>query len=157
MKTMDEITKQVVVDIKTNPNFKYRAPFGYDEEITEDDYKLINELFKTFMTIFPAFRQAWPTQDDFQRAKREWIKSFKLANLSDAEKIKRGVDRFRLAPTPFVPSPGQFIAMCDEFPKNEERCKIPFYAKSALESDSLKEKRKKDARRHLDALYDKLK
>lgn len=157
MKTMDEITNKIVVDIKTNPNFKYRPPFGYDDEIKEADYALINELFKTFTGIFPAFRKAWATDEDFQRAKREWVKSFKLANLSDSEKIKIGVNKYRLAPTPFVPSPGQFIAMCDEYPKNEERCKIPFYAQSALESDSLKAKRKSDARRHLDALKERLK
>lgn len=157
MKSIEEIANKVVVDIKTANKFKYRPPFGYEEEFTEQNYKIVNKLFKTFITIFPAFRQAWSTQSDFDAAKREWMKAFKAANLSDVEKIKIGVNRYRLAPTPFVPSPGQFIAMCDEFPKNEERCKIPFYTKSTLESDSLKEKRKKDARRHLDALYDSLK
>lgn len=157
MKPIDEIANKVVIDIKTANKFKYRPPFGYDEEFTEQNYKIVNKLFKTFIIIFPAFRQSWSTQNDFEAAKREWMKAFKLANLTDVEKIKRGVDKYRLLPIPFVPSPGQFIAMCDEFPKNEERCKIPFYAKSALESDSLKAKRKSDARRHLDALKAHLK
>lgn len=157
MKSINEIASKVVVDIKTNPNFKYRPPFGYEDEFSEHDYKVVNKLFKTFTTIFPAFRQAWPSQNDFEAAKREWMKAFKLAKLTDVEKIKRGVDKYRLAETPFVPSPGQFIAMCDEFPKNEERCRIPFYAQSALESDELKSKRKSDAKRHLDALKAHLK
>ena len=152
MKPIDEITKQVVVNIKNASKFKYKPPFGYDEEFTEQNYKIVNKLFKTFVTIFPAFRQAWNTQNDFEAAKREWMKAFKLANLTDIEKIKRGVDKYRLAPTPFVPSPGQFIAMCDEFPKNEERCRIPFYAQSAIESDEIKERRKRDARKHFDAI-----
>lgn len=156
MKQINEIASQVVVDIKTNPKFTYRPPFGYPDEFSEQDYKVVNKLFKTFVTIFPAFRQAWATQDDFEAAKREWMKAFKLAKLVDIEKIKIGVNKYRLAATPFVPSPGQFIAMCGMSP-NEERCRVPFYAQSALESDELKAKRKADAKRHLDALKAHLK
>lgn len=152
MKAMSEVTNNVIVDIKTNPNFKYRPPFMHEDEFSEQDYKLINKLFATFTAIFPAFKQAWPSQQDFESAKREWMKAFKLANLNDAVKIKIGMDRYRLASTPFVPSPGQFIAMCDEFPKNEERCRLPFYAQCAIESDEIKERRKLAARKHMDAI-----
>ncbi len=151
MKHINEIASQVVVDIKTSPKFTYRPPFGYEEEFSEQDYKVVNKLFKTFVIIFPAFRQAWATQDDFEAAKREWMKAFKLAKLTDIEKIKIGVNKYRLAATPFVPSPGQFIAMCGMSP-DEERCRIPFYAQCAIESDEIKERRKLAARKHMDAI-----
>lgn len=155
MKPMNEINKGVVVDLKTN-NFKYRPPFMYQDEFSESDYVLVNELFKTLIRIFPAFKQAWPTADEFEGAKREWMKAFKLAKLMDSIAIQRGVDKYRLAPTPFVPSPGQFIAMCG-IGVGEDRCKLPFFEKYGIESDEIKEKRKQSARKHLDALYETLK
>jgi hypothetical protein len=151
MKIISELTNQVVVDIKTNPKFEYRPPFGKTDDFSDQDYAIVNKLFKTFVTIFPAFRNAWPTQQEFDAAKKEWMKAFKLAKLTDVEIIKIGVNKYRLAETPFVPSPGQFIAMCGVSP-SEERCRIPFYAQSAIESDEIKERRKKDARKHLDAI-----
>jgi hypothetical protein len=91
----------------------YREPFiDPAPKFTEADYKLINDLFVVFQSIFPAFKQAWPTQSEFENSKREWIKAFKLVNLCDLETIKIGVNKFRLLENPFVPSPGQFIAMC---------------------------------------------
>jgi Replication protein P len=154
MKPINEITG-VVIDLKTN-NFKYRPPFMNKEEFSEQDYALVNELFKTLIRIFPAFKQAWPTTEEFEGAKREWMKAFKLAKVIDSVAIQRGVDKYRLASTPFVPSPGQFIAMCGVHP-DQDRCKLPFFEKYGIESDEVKERRKNSARKHLDALYETLK
>ncbi len=82
-------------------------------EFSDKDYRIVNKLFVTFQSIFPAFKQAWPSEFEFETAKREWIKAFKQVNLTDVNLIKIGVERFRLLPCPFVPSPGQFIAMCN--------------------------------------------
>ena len=79
---------------------------------------LVNQLFATLQAIFPAFRQAWPTQPDFEMAKREWTKAFMQSGLTQIEQIRIGVKRFRLLDVPFVPSPGQFITMC--YPTPEE-------------------------------------
>ena len=86
-------------------------------QFTDEDFKFINNLFKVMQGIFPAFLQAWPTESELRQAKIQWIKSFRLANLTRAEDISRGMDKFRLSESPFVPSPGQFIAMC----KKEQR------------------------------------
>lgn len=94
-------------------NYNYREPFmDPNPKFTEEDYKIVNKLFLTFQSIFPAFKQAWPTETEFENAKREWMKAFKQVGLKDIEIIKMGVAKFRLLETPFVPSPGQFIAMC---------------------------------------------
>jgi hypothetical protein len=156
MKKIDEINKDLLSDNPANTNFKYRPPFAYEDEYSEKDYTVINELFKTFSEIFPAFRQAWRSQNEFEGAKRQWMKAFKLAKLIELQAIQRGVDKYRLAPTPFVPSPGQFIAMCG-IGVGEDRCKLPFFEKYGIESDEIKEKRKQSARKHLDALYETLK
>ena len=80
--------------------------------------ELINLLFQKLQAIFPAFRLAWPSQIDYERAKREWMKAFIDAGLSDYSLIRVGIKRFRLLDKPFVPSPGQFIKMC--FPTPED-------------------------------------
>lgn len=73
---------------------------------------VVNMIFRTLTTIFPAFRQAWPSQPDFDEAKKEWVKAFIQAGISDVGQIKYGIDSFRLLRNPFIPSPGQFIALC---------------------------------------------
>lgn len=107
LKPINEILKEM------NPKglYEYMPPFG-QPIFTERDYRIVNKLFVTFQHIFPAFRHSWPTDAEFEGAKREWMKAFKQADLTDIELIKRGVDKFRILPNPFVPSPGQFIEMC---------------------------------------------
>jgi len=73
---------------------------------------IINMLFRTLTSIFPAFKQAWPSEPDFEDAKKEWLKAFIQAGITDINQIKNGVNAFRLMANPFVPSPGQFIALC---------------------------------------------
>ncbi len=108
----------IVVDINLKKPFQYRPPFNVEElTFTEYDYRVVNKLFKTFTHIFPAFRNAWSTQEEFESAKREWMKAFKVSKLVDVEKIKYGINKYRLLPNPFAPSPGQFISMCEPTPE----------------------------------------
>lgn len=108
MKKVDDILKEM------NPKslYQYSEPFMNKPSFTQDDYQLVNELFKTIIGFFPAFKQAWPADAEFEQAKREWMKAFKQVGLNDMDDIKRGVDKFRILANPFVPSPGQFIEMC---------------------------------------------
>lgn len=111
MEKMDNLVK----DLTTKKLYQYREPFHNETEaFTEEDYKIVNRLFITFQTIFPAFRHAWGTEAEFENAKREWMKCFKEFGLTDLEAIKRGVNKFRGASSPFVPTPGQFLKMCEK-------------------------------------------
>jgi hypothetical protein len=95
-------------------NYQFNQPFvDSNPKFTDEDYKIVNDLFLIFQSIFPAFKQSWPTETDFENAKREWLKAFKYAKLTEIESIKRGVNKFRISASPFVPSPGQFISMCN--------------------------------------------
>ena len=91
---------------------------------------IIHMLFRTLTSIFPAFRQAWPSEPDFEEAKKEWLKAFIQAEITDIYQIKEGVNAFRLMTNPFVPSPGQFIALCKPsrkslgIPENNEAYRI---------------------------------
>lgn len=74
--------------------------------------KIINYLFEQLSVIKPAFKQAWPTDKEFQSAKYQWIRAFMDAGLRDINRIKKGMETYRLKPTAFIPSPGEFIDMC---------------------------------------------
>ncbi len=129
-------------------NYNYREPFvDPAPKFTEEDYKVVNELFAVFRSIFPAFRQAWPTDEDFERSKREWIKAFKLSNLNSLETIKLGVDKYRLLENPFVPSPGQFIAMC-----KEEKSEVPAFYIPLPKPEVSVEKQKAEMQKIMESL-----
>lgn len=82
----------------------------------ENAIDVVNQLFEKLILIKPAFKQAWPTERDFQFAKREWIIAFRDAKINSLQQLKRAIDYFRLSPKDFIPSPGQFIAMCQNKP-----------------------------------------
>lgn len=81
-------------------------------DICPQTQNIIHDLFETLKAISPAFKQAWPSDKEYNMAKYQWILAFMQCGLKDGEKIKRGVDRFRLLGKAFVPTPGEFIALC---------------------------------------------
>lgn len=80
--------------------------------------KIVNEIFDRLLAMSPGYRAAWPTENSFQATKREWMNAFKLANLTNVNRIKKGLDKARLNPNPFIPSPGQFIDWCKVEPED---------------------------------------
>ena len=40
--------------------------------ISDETAHVVNILFRELKAIFPAFRQAWPTDQEFNRAKSNW-------------------------------------------------------------------------------------
>lgn len=104
-----------ISDITSEIDFN---PFqGSKDNFDEQDALVINNLFLCLQSIFPAFKQAWPNNDLFEKAKKEWTKAFSEAKLNDIRKIKIGISKYRLSQSPFVPTPGQFIEMCNPTPK----------------------------------------
>lgn len=73
---------------------------------------VVNYLFERLIAINPAFRQAWPTEQEFKATKKEWVLAFIDAKINKIEQLKRGLSKVRVDPSPFIPSPGAFIAHC---------------------------------------------
>jgi len=74
--------------------------------------RVVNELFKELVSINPAFKQAWPTEQEFINTKRQWMMAFEEAGISSIEQVKKGLKAVRLSSRPFIPSPGWFIDKC---------------------------------------------
>lgn len=79
--------------------------------------RVVNSLIKELKAIFPAWRQAWPDDDDLQAYKRSMTKGFIAEGITSVEQIRFGVRACRTLPTNFVPSVGSFIAMCKPTPE----------------------------------------
>lgn len=80
--------------------------------------QVINWLFSELRSNFSAFKQAWPTNDEFTAAKKVWLKAFMLAGINRIEQLQHGLNKCYLMETPFVPTAGQFIAWCKPNPRD---------------------------------------
>jgi len=85
-----------------------------DDGIEQKTFEIINKLFTELQAIFPAFKNAWPTNDCFREAKKQWLLAFMEANLCNMDQIKKGLKKCRSSQNPFAPSVGEFIAWCRE-------------------------------------------
>ena len=94
---------------------------------------VVNALFKELQAIFPAWKQAWPTDEALKTAKRSWTKAFMVQGIKQIEQIRFGIENCRQVIKPFAPSVGEFIAMCQPTP---EMLGIPSHEKAYAEAVS---------------------
>lgn len=100
-----------VKDIAVNP-FEHVEPKSKEQQSRESTEKLINGLFAELRAICTAWRQAWPDQRTHDLAKDHWVGGFMDAGINRVEQIEFGLKKQRQSVKPFVPSIGEFIAMC---------------------------------------------
>ncbi|TWI48048.1 phage replication protein P [Pseudomonas duriflava] len=109
MKNVVDITKSLpAVMGKAKPEEIKPAPAFIDEKSA----RVVNSLFRELQSIFPAWRQAWPTDKALDHAKATWTKGFRDAGITSIEQIKFGIQACRSLGTDFAPSVGKFIQMC---------------------------------------------
>jgi hypothetical protein len=92
---------------------------------------VVNALFKELQAIFPAWKQAWPTDDALGAAKRSWVKAFIVAEINTLEQIRYGLQNCRQHGSDFAPSVGKFIKWCLPTP---EMLNIPSHDKAFREA-----------------------
>lgn len=90
---------------------------GEPPSIDNGSAKVVNALFRELQSCFPAWRQAWPTDDAMAAAKKTWIKGFAAAGITSIEQIKYGIEQCRMMPSDFIPSVGKFIELCKPTPE----------------------------------------
>lgn len=110
-KKIQEVLSQVNIGENYSEN-NFRQQKDKNKSLDDETMSIVNNLFLTMQQIFPAFKQAWPTQAIYEGAKKQWVKAFMDANLTDVTRINKGLSKFRQMKNPFVPSAGQFIAWC---------------------------------------------
>lgn len=88
------------------------TPKPTHESISKDAAKVVNLLFKQLKAVYPAWRNAFPTDEEFEYAKKTWTMAFIENSISTIDQIKQGTRRARKSGSPFWPSVGEFIALC---------------------------------------------
>ncbi|NKI74183.1 DNA replication protein [Dickeya sp. CFBP 2040] len=76
--------------------------------------QLFNSLFRQLRVIFPAVNAHIKTQAELDELRQQWTRAFAENGINTPVLIQVGLQRARLSETPFLPSPGQFIAWCRE-------------------------------------------
>ncbi len=82
------------------------------QDYDEITISVVNQLFRDLFAIKPAFKNAFDSDIDLQHCKRQWMAAFKDAGIDSIERLKLGIKKTRLKPSPFFPSPGEFIVLC---------------------------------------------
>ncbi len=91
------------------------APQPLDRRLHHEIEKLMNEFFEGLKQVFPAsVSTAWRNAGDEAAAKRQWIAAFAENGINNRQQLAAGMRRARASGSPFLPSPGQFIAWCKQ-------------------------------------------
>lgn len=81
-------------------------------EVRRATEQLINRLFADLRSIYPAWKQAWSSEELYRNSKANWTQALLDAGICDWSQIERGLARCRLEPGDFIPSVGKFIDRC---------------------------------------------
>lgn len=87
------------------------------KSVDQDSARVVNALFRELQSIFPAWKQAWPTDDAMAAAKKTWIKGFAADRITSIEQIRFGIEQCRKLSSDFIPSVGKFIELCKQTPE----------------------------------------
>ena len=98
----------VVKNLQNAPAEPVRKPRPIDPATVA----VVNDLFRELVSIFPAWRQAWPTDEALAGAKRSWVKGFMKAGIRSVEQLRYGVEACRELGEDFAPSVGRFVRLC---------------------------------------------
>lgn len=81
---------------------------------TEQAALIFNELFRQLRAAFPASVAHIKTQDDLNEFRRQWLLAFAENGITTIAQVDTGMQIARRQETPWLPSPGQFVAWCRE-------------------------------------------
>lgn len=74
--------------------------------------QIINELFRQLNGAFPAMMAGNKSQEELNELRRQWVMAFAENGITTIDQVNAGMKIARQQETPFLPSPGQFVAWC---------------------------------------------
>lgn len=105
---------QIVSNLSFAPSYQQfdANQLNQEQQARLNTEQLINQLFMQIKEICPAWSSAWLTQELMDGAKRQWLKGFIDNGVQNWSKVELGLVKLKLRESPFVPSVGEFIALC---------------------------------------------
>ncbi|MCR3931246.1 replication protein P [Aeromonas caviae] len=86
--------------------------------LTDRDSKMVATLFEQLKAVFPAWKQAFPTDDHQRRALAEWTRALVDAGCTSREQLQLGMRMARSHGGDFFPSTSKFIKWCEVTPES---------------------------------------
>ena len=80
--------------------------------IPDNAQELVDRLFVRLVAIFPAAKQAFPSQVELDEAKQVWLEQFAKSGVLNPLMLKAGIDFAAGSGNAFFPSVGQFVEWC---------------------------------------------
>lgn len=106
MKSVGQLASPSLIGREPN----YQAPTK--QEIPSQVARFVDRLFTRLKAIFPAWKSAFVTENDYNEAKLIWLEALVNNGITTAEQFKQGIAQAEKSATPFFPSVGQFIEWC---------------------------------------------
>ncbi|OON35632.1 DNA replication protein [Izhakiella australiensis] len=109
--------RNIVTAIQQRDGRSLQQIYGQDkpkQQVTEQAVQIFNELFRQLKGAFPALMANIKSQEDLNELRRQWVMAFAENGIHSIAQVNAGMKIARQQPTPFLPSPGQFIAWCNE-------------------------------------------
>lgn len=92
----------------------YAAAEQPGQQLTKQDAEIFNELLRQLKGAFPAMMAQIKDQAELNELRRQWVLAFVENGITSIAQVNAGMRIARRQETPFLPSPGQFVAWCRE-------------------------------------------
>lgn len=109
--------RNVVTAIQNRDGQSLQQIYGTEkpkQQVPEQAAQIFNELFRQLKAAFPALMTNIKDQNDLNELRRQWVLAFIENGITSIEQVNAGMKIARQQATPFLPSPGQFIAWCKQ-------------------------------------------
>lgn len=114
MKTLSE--QMVNFDRENFVRVAHSMPELQDTQVppAEQTAEIFNTLFSALRAAFPASVHSFNDQSEFNELRRQWALAFRENGITTMEQVNAGLRVARRQESPFLPSPGKFVAWCRE-------------------------------------------
>lgn len=109
--------RNVVTAIQNRDGQSLQQMYAADkpkQQVPEQAADIFNELFRQLKAAFPALMTSIKDQRDLNELRRQWVLAFIENGITNMDQVDAGMKIARQQSTPFLPSPGQFIAWCKQ-------------------------------------------
>ncbi|HHX5192673.1 TPA: replication protein P [Yersinia enterocolitica] len=109
--------RNVVTAIQNRDGQSLQQMYAADkpkQQVPEQAADIFNELFRQLKAAFPALMTSIKDQSDLNELRRQWVLAFIENGITSIDQVNAGMKIARQQATPFLPSPGQFIAWCKQ-------------------------------------------
>lgn len=109
--------RNVVTAIQNRDGQSLQQIYGTEkpkQQVPEQAAQIFNELFRQLKAAFPALMTSIKDQNDLNELRRQWVLAFVENGITSIDQVNAGMRIARQQATPFLPSPGQFIAWCKQ-------------------------------------------